>query len=99
MPAATPALRQTNTAVCMAGDSYSRNFGYPTSTGRGLISPDELEKAAAQKKDAGWTYRPAGEGKPFDGDGKQLYAMQAAKAALAQDYAPLSDMRDRKSVV
>ena len=51
------ALRQTNTAVCMAGDSYSRNFGYPTSTGRGLISPDELEKAAAQKKDAGWTYR------------------------------------------
>ena len=28
--------------------------------------------------------RPAGEGKPFDGDGKQLYAMQAAKAKEAK---------------
>ena len=53
------ALRQSSnamTSVNMAkGDAYTRNFGYPCSSGRGLI--EETASNAKKNKIDGWIYR------------------------------------------
>jgi|ERR1719446_339620 len=72
-PAAVPALRQSSAAVTpldASRTSYSRNFGYPCSDGRGLI-PEDASKVT-QKKTEGWVYRPVGEKQEFS-DGASLY--------------------------